>query len=151
HSFYGFPDIVGLHINKILRCVSLRMQCDTDTRGNDVDLSIFRGMVLSIVTCQCCITMVLPDDMVVLTEPVPSYMVKTIQKAIYILPKIGPEVMRLHVPHMWCLGRKALLPDHDLQFLVMVSTMTMEGERKLAEYCPDVATARVFLGSLKVN
>ncbi|CAI8592427.1 unnamed protein product [Vicia faba] len=36
---------------------------------------------------------VLPDDMVVLAEPVPSDMVYAIQKAIYMLPKIDPQDM----------------------------------------------------------
>ncbi|KAF6145028.1 hypothetical protein GIB67_013379 [Kingdonia uniflora] len=44
---------------------------------------------------------VLPDDMVVLAEPVPSDMVKAIQKAIYILPKIDPEAMHLRMKKLY--------------------------------------------------
>ncbi|KAK7319655.1 hypothetical protein RJT34_04378 [Clitoria ternatea] len=36
---------------------------------------------------------VLPDDMIVLAEPNPDDMVHAIQKAIYILPKIDPQIM----------------------------------------------------------
>ncbi|KAF6176014.1 hypothetical protein GIB67_032637 [Kingdonia uniflora] len=40
---------------------------------------------------------VLPDDMVVLAEPISSDMVKAIPKAIYILSKIDLEVIHFHV------------------------------------------------------
>ncbi|KAF6134051.1 hypothetical protein GIB67_038342, partial [Kingdonia uniflora] len=104
-----------------------------DAKGNDVDLSPFKGKVLLIVSVASqwfvslleemdqkkafCIAIleaascglltvstrvggvpeVLPDGMVVLAKPVPSDMVKAIQKAIYILPKINPEVMYFRV------------------------------------------------------
>ncbi|KAK1302394.1 hypothetical protein QJS10_CPB12g00465 [Acorus calamus] len=44
---------------------------------------------------------VLPDDMVVLAEPVPSDMVKAIRKAIHILPKIDPHVMHLRMKDLY--------------------------------------------------
>ncbi|CAM8879251.1 unnamed protein product [Rhodiola kirilowii] len=44
---------------------------------------------------------VLPDDMVVLAEPDPSDMVRAIQKAIYILPKIDPEAMHLRMKTLY--------------------------------------------------
>ncbi|KAF8414235.1 hypothetical protein HHK36_002235 [Tetracentron sinense] len=40
-------------------------------------------------------TRVLPDDMIILAEPDPNDMVQAIKKAIYILPKIDPQVMHL--------------------------------------------------------
>lgn len=42
---------------------------------------------------------VLPDDMIVLAEPDPSDMVQAIKKAIYILPKIDPQVMHDRVSY----------------------------------------------------
>ncbi|XP_078435846.1 UDP-Glycosyltransferase superfamily protein isoform X2 [Wolffia australiana] len=44
---------------------------------------------------------VLPDDMVVLSEPVPSDMVKAIKKAIDLLPFIDPHAMHLRVKDLY--------------------------------------------------
>ncbi|KAF6163764.1 hypothetical protein GIB67_012123 [Kingdonia uniflora] len=65
-----------------------------DARGKDMNLSIFRGKVLLTISTRVGgVREVLPDDMVVLAEPVSSDMVKAIPKAIYILPKIDLEVI----------------------------------------------------------
>ncbi|KAL6003273.1 hypothetical protein ACLOJK_023496 [Asimina triloba] len=78
---------------------------------------------------------VLPDDMIVLAEPVPSDMVQAIKKAIQILPMIDPNAMHLRtvylatpikdVLEMWCLGWKAFLLSDDLGFLAMASFATV--------------------------
>ncbi|KAF8391664.1 hypothetical protein HHK36_023971 [Tetracentron sinense] len=44
---------------------------------------------------------VLPDDMIVLAEPDPNDMVQAIKKAIYILPKIDPQVMHLRMKSLY--------------------------------------------------
>ncbi|XXG62999.1 hypothetical protein AAC387_Pa05g1273 [Persea americana] len=44
---------------------------------------------------------VLPDDMIVLAEPVPGDMVRAITKAIHILPKIDPHVMHLRMKNLY--------------------------------------------------
>ncbi|PIA30900.1 hypothetical protein AQUCO_05300022v1 [Aquilegia coerulea] len=44
---------------------------------------------------------VLPDDMIVLAEPVPSDMVQAIKKAIHILPSIDPQMMHLRMKGLY--------------------------------------------------
>ncbi|XP_058111372.1 phosphatidylinositol N-acetylglucosaminyltransferase subunit A isoform X3 [Magnolia sinica] len=44
---------------------------------------------------------VLPDDMIVLAEPVPSDMVQAIKKAIHILPTVDPHVMHLRMKNLY--------------------------------------------------
>ncbi|XP_043712060.1 phosphatidylinositol N-acetylglucosaminyltransferase subunit A-like [Telopea speciosissima] len=44
---------------------------------------------------------VLPDDMVVLAEPVPSSMVRAIKKAIHMLPSIDPQEMHLRMKELY--------------------------------------------------
>ncbi|XP_043708345.1 phosphatidylinositol N-acetylglucosaminyltransferase subunit A-like [Telopea speciosissima] len=44
---------------------------------------------------------VLPDDMVVLAEPVPSSMVRAIKKAIHMLPNIDPQKMHLRMKELY--------------------------------------------------
>ncbi|KAF5187211.1 Phosphatidylinositol n-acetylglucosaminyltransferase gpi3 subunit [Thalictrum thalictroides] len=44
---------------------------------------------------------VLPDDMIVLAEPVPSDMVQAIMKAIQILPSIDPQMMHLRMKSLY--------------------------------------------------
>ncbi|KAJ4964703.1 hypothetical protein NE237_016552 [Protea cynaroides] len=44
---------------------------------------------------------VLPDDMIVLAEPVPSDMVRAIKKAIHMLPKIDPQEMHLRMKDLY--------------------------------------------------
>ncbi|PNY00434.1 phosphatidylinositol N-acetylglucosaminyltransferase subunit A-like protein, partial [Trifolium pratense] len=108
---------------------------------------------------------VVPDDMIVLAEPDPSDMVRSIQKAITMLPNIDPQVMhnRMRELYSWhdvakrtkivydralkcpdqnlleSLSRKDLLLGYDIQFFVMASTGTMADD---IEEAPDVILSR---------
>ncbi|KAF6151810.1 hypothetical protein GIB67_010384 [Kingdonia uniflora] len=141
HSFYGFPDIDGLHMNKILHLtfadINQAISVSLTSKENTVLQSLLcperlnhHEIVLFIVggdgPKECVEEMrekhslqdqvkmagavpyaqVLPDDMVVLAEPVPSDMVKAIPVAIYILPKIDLEVIdfRLSFSSFPCLS-----------------------------------------------
>ncbi|KAG4959937.1 hypothetical protein JHK87_036570 [Glycine soja] len=104
---------------------------------------------------------VLPDDMIVLAEPDPGDIVQAIQKAIYMLPEIDPQVMhnRMRELYNWrdvakrteivydraskcpnqslleSLSRQALFLGYDLGFFVLASSGTMADD---IEEVPDV-------------
>ncbi|PIA30901.1 hypothetical protein AQUCO_05300022v1 [Aquilegia coerulea] len=99
---------------------------------------------------------VLPDDMIVLAEPVPSDMVQAIKKAIHILPSIDPQMMHLRMKGLYSwhdvarrteivydralscsnenllqrLPRQAFLCSYDNKFPAMAFTASMEAYRR---------------------